>query len=275
MTRGIWSKCFVCLSLYGGVMAAESEKELLQLKKRLLELADKSYTRGVYTYTSFLSLAEQQIYHEICREVKYAGVSMWGGAGNCERRMIRFGSEENLGYEEDFPIVCLEIMPLMRKYADKFTHRDFLGALMNLGIERSTIGDIFLQGQGAVVFCQDNIAPYIIENLHKVKHTNVKCQTIENTDVLQESKPQEMSVTVASQRIDGVIAKIYNMSRSQSVELFRSGRIFVNGIQMENNSYLLKEEDVVTVRGFGKFIFYELAGETKKGKERVRVGVFV
>lgn len=249
--------------------------KLLQLEKRLAELADKSYTRGIYTYTPFLSLADQQIYHQMRTEVDYAGVSLWGGAPSCERRMLRFGSEQNLGYDEEFPIACLHIAPVMPKYADKLTHRDFLGALMNLGIERSTIGDIFLQEKEAVIFCQDSIAPYIIENLQQVKHTNVRCRYTEATDKLQESKPQEMSLTVASNRIDGVVAKIYNLSRSQSLALFQGGRIFVNGIQMENNSYALKPEDTVTVRGFGKFIFYEMTGETKKGRERVRVGVFV
>ncbi len=256
-------------------MAATSEKELLQLNKRLLELADKSYNRGIYTYTPFLSLSEQQVLYEVQKEVAHAGFAMEGGAPICERKIIRFGNVENLGYVEEYPIVCVEIMPVTPKFADKFTHRDFLGAIMNLGIERSTIGDIFLQKQGAILFCQKSIAPYIIENLQKVKHTTVKCRIVENTEGLQESEPREMSVTVASERIDGVIAKIYNISRSQSLELFRSGRIFVNGITMENNSYQLKQEDAVTVRGYGKFVFYGTAGETRKGKERVLIGMFV
>ncbi|MBO5209450.1 MAG: hypothetical protein J6B68_08910 [Lachnospiraceae bacterium] len=256
-------------------MTATSEKDLLQLKKRLLELADKSYNRGIYTYTPFLSLSEQQVFYEVQKEVAHAGYAMEGGAPICERKMIRFGSVDNLGYEEDFPIVCVEIMPVTPKFADKFTHRDFLGAVMNLGIERSTIGDIFLQKQGAILFCQESIAPYIIKNLQQVKHTNMKCHVIEAAEGLQETEPQEMAVTVASERIDGVIAKIYNISRSQSLELFRSGRIFVNGIVMENNSYQLKKEDAVTVRGYGKFVFYGVAGETRKGKERVLIGMFV
>lgn len=256
-------------------MAATSEKELLQLKKRLLELADKSYNRGIYTYTPFLSLSEQQVFYEVQKEVEHAGFAMEGGAPICERKIIRFGNAENLGYEEDYPIVCIEIMPVTPKFADKFTHRDFLGAIMNLGIERSTIGDIFLQKQGAILFCQESIASYIMENLQQVKHTTVKSRIVEKTEELQETEPQEVSVTVASERIDGVIAKIYNMSRSQSLELFRSGRIFVNGILMENNSYQLKKEDAVTVRGYGKFVFYGMVGETRKGKERVVVGLFV
>lgn len=256
-------------------MAGTSEKELLQLKKRLLELAEKSYNRGIYTYTPFLSLSEQQVFYEVEKEVAYAGFGMEGGAPVCERKIIRFGSLENLGYEEEYPIACIELMPTTPKFADKFTHRDFLGAVMNLGIERNTIGDIFLKEPGAILFCQESIAPFILENLGQVKHTTIKCRIAQTTEEIEEAEPKEVSVTVASARIDGVIAKLYNISRSQSLELFRTGRVFVNGMTMENNSYPLKKGDAVTVRGYGKFIFYKAAGETRKGKERVIIGMFV
>lgn len=256
-------------------MSGTNEKELLKLKKRLYELADKSYSRGIYTYTSFLSLSEQQVFHEVKKELAYAGVDLEGGAKICDRKMARFGSLETLGYEEAYPIVCLELLPVMPKFAEKLSHRDYLGAIMNLGIERSTVGDIFVQEQGGVLFCQQSIAPYLIENLHQVKHTNIKCRIAESVISLQAAEPQETFVTVSSSRIDGVIAKLYNISRNSSLELFRTGKIFVNGIAMENNSYQLKEKDAVTVRGHGKFLYYGLAGETKKGKERVSLGVFI
>lgn len=255
-------------------MAEASEKELQQLKNRLLELAEKSYSRNVYTYTPFLSLAGQQVFHAIAKEVSYAGYAMEGGAPACERKMIRFGLPESLGYEEGFPITCLEIQPVMSKFADSFTHRDFLGAIMNLGIERDTVGDIFIQGKGGIVFCQQSMAPYLEENLHQVKRTNVRCRIVEDMAILQPPEPEEISITVSSGRIDSVIAKIYHISRSQSLALCHGGRVFVNGIIMENNSYLLKADDAVTVRGYGKFIYYGQSGETKKGKERVSVGLF-
>lgn len=255
-------------------MSGTTEKELLQLKNRLLELAEKSYSRGIYTFTPFLSLSEQQVFHAVVKEVAYAGYGMEGGSPICDRKIIRFGSPENIGYEEAYPIVCLEMLPTAPKFADALTHRDFLGAIMNLGIERSTIGDIFVQENSGILFCQQSIAPYLIENLNKVKHTNIKCQVRENAEDLQGAEPRPVSVTVSSLRIDGIVAKLYNISRSKSLELFQAGRIFVNGIIMENNSYQLKKDDAVTVRGYGKFIYYGQTGETRKGKERIAVGIF-
>lgn len=255
-------------------MPEATEKELQQLKKRLLELAEKSYSRSIYTYTPFLSLSQQQVFHAIAKEVSYAGYRMEGGAPDCERKIIRFGAPDNLGYEEDFPIACLQVRPVTPKFADTLTHRDFLGAIMNLGIERSTIGDIFVKENGAVLFCQETISPYLIENLHQVRHTNIECSVSEGGEALQNAEPKEISVTVSSARIDSVVAKIYHISRSQSLDLFRAGKIFVNGIIMESSSYQLKKDDAVTVRGYGKFIYYGLRGETKKGKEKVSVGIF-
>ena len=151
------------------------ERELEQLKKRLLELADRSYQHGIYTFTPFLGLSEQQAFYEIQRDVDYAGVDMEGGSPMCERRMIRFGSAQQLGYEEPYPILCLKVEPLAPKFAEHLTHRDFLGAIMNLGIERSTVGDIFVQGKKAFVFCQEGIAPYLTQHMRRLGLTKVKC----------------------------------------------------------------------------------------------------
>lgn len=255
-------------------MAVTDEKELQQLRKRLIELADTAYSQNRYTYTPFLGLAEQQAYYAVEREVAYAGVRMEGGSPLSERRMIRFGEP---GYEEDYPIAALRLIPKAPKYAENLTHRDFLGAVMSLGIERDVVGDLFVDAEkerGALLFCHEAIAGYIMENLHQVRHTNIICRREEKELTVQNAEPERVSLTAASVRADGVIAKLYHLSRSDSQELFRTGRIFINGISTENEGRQLKEGDFVTVRGFGKFIFYGKSGMSKKGKERLEVGVY-
>ncbi len=254
-------------------MAVTDEKDLQQLKKRLIELADKAYCRNIYTYTPFLGLAGQQAYYAVEREVSYAGVRMEGGTPLSERKMIRFGDP---GYDEEFPIVRVEILPKTPKFAENLTHRDFLGAVMNLGIERDVTGDIFVSDRekGALLFCHESIADYIVENLDRVRHTNVVCKRAEGETVPEQAEPGRVSVTVASPRADGVISKVYNLSREESRELFNNDCVFINGIQTQNLSCQLKEGDAVTVRGFGKFIFYGQTGVSRKGKDRVAVGVF-
>lgn len=254
-------------------MAAETEKELLQLKKRFLDLADRSWRQNLFTFTGFLSLAEQDMLWRAAAESKFY-VRLSGGAEHAERQMARFGDPQELGYEEPFPIVCLEIEPLMEKFADNFTHRDFLGAIMNLGIDRSTVGDIFLEGKRAYVFCTETIAPFLTENLLQVRHTHVRCKRVEDARRLPARRLVAQEENVASLRCDSVVAAVWKLSRSQSLELFRQKKIFVNGRLQENNSSALKEGDVVSARGYGKFIFRGEKHTTRKGKLVVGVELF-
>lgn len=254
----------------------KGEKEIQQLKNRLVELADKAYSRNIYTYTPFLGLVEQQAFFAVEREVSYAGYAMEGGCPLCERKIIRFGDP---GYEEAYPIARIEILPRAPKFAEKLTHRDFLGAVMNLGIERDMVGDIFVldppkEKDGALLFCQEAIADYIIGHLEQVRRTGVTCTRSQSELAVERAEPERVSFAVSSPRADGVVAKVYHLSRQESQELFSTGRIFVNGMATENGSCQLKGEDAVTVRGFGRFIFYGQSGVSKKGKERVEVGVF-
>lgn len=252
----------------------ETDKDLQQVKKRLLELARRSYMQGVYTFTPFLGLSEQQAYHEIRDQLSYAGCGMDGGSPLCERKIIRFGDVENWGYVDDYPIACMRIEPFNFKFAEKMTHRDFLGAIMNLGIERDTIGDIFVQEKEAYLFCLESIVSYLSEQLVQVRRTRVKCLICEIPAKLTTPSLEQVILSVASPRIDGVIAKLYNMARSQSQELFGAGRIYINGRLTENPSTILKEGDVVTVRGYGRFVYRGEQGETRKGKRRVCVEIY-
>lgn len=188
--------------------------------------------------------------------------------------MARFGSPEELGYEEPFPVEVLKISPLLEKFADNFTHRDFLGAVMNLGIDRSTVGDFFLEGKSAWLYCTQRIAPYICENLNKVRHTNVRCEIVEQGMELPVREPEKISLIVSSERADAVLAKLWQLSRNQSLELFRTKKVYVNGRLCENNSCQLKSGDRVSTRGYGRFLYYGALGETRKGRLNVSAGVY-
>ena len=176
----------------------ENEKELQQLKNRFRDLADKAFGQNMFTFTGFLGLNEQDTFWQVERELRFAGVFLNGGYDGADRVMIRFGNPEELGYEVPFPIVCIHIRPLVAKFADKLSHRDFLGALMNLGIERSTIGDIRVGDKEAYLFCQESIAEYICENLGQIKHTHVKCEVTDKFAELVEEEPETKTIQVSS-----------------------------------------------------------------------------
>ena len=247
-------------------MSLNLEKEQLQLQRRLKDLADKSYRQNIFTFSGFLGMAELELYYKMERELDFAAPALFGGDEGAERKMIRFGSPRDLGYEEAYPISCIHAKPLMLKFADALSHRDFLGALMNLGIERSCIGDIRAGQGGGYFYCQSSMAAYICENLKQIKHTHVSCEVVEQMEETEADKPEEEEVLVSSLRIDGCLSKLYKLSRAESLALFQSARVYVDGRLAENNSRLLKPGNVVNVRGYGKFIFTEIKYETKKGK---------
>lgn len=255
-------------------MAQDNDKEIQQLKNRFRDLADRSFSQGIYTFTGFLGLGEQDLFHQIEKELGYAGFTLSGGCEDADRRMVRFGEQERLGYEMPFPIVCIHIEPLLAKFADDLSHRDFLGALMNLGIDRSTIGDIKVGEKEAYLFCVDSIAAFVCQNLEQVKHTHVKCTVTEHMAELPQEKPASINIHVQSLRIDAVLAKVYNMSREKSLALFRAGKVYVDGRLCENNSRLLKPDETVNARGYGKFRLTGEPRETRKGKLTVEAAVY-
>lgn len=236
-------------------------------RNRFAELAERAYTRGRYTFTGFLSLSETQYLYAAEREVAYAGIELWGGFEEAERKVARFG---NCEYEEPFPIVCLKISPVSLKFSDGLTHRDYLGALVNLGIERSALGDIALSDGAAYLYCLERIAPFIEENLRRVKHTEVKCGRSEAGTFGKKERQSEI-LFLSSLRADCAVAAVYRLSRTDAAAYFEAERVFINGRLCVRPSRELSAGDGVTVRGKGRFTFSEVVGESRKGRLRCRV----
>ncbi len=246
-----------------------------RLQHRFIELAERSYNSGRYTYTNFLNLMELDMLSRIENDLRHVPHTLWGGAEDCERKLVRFGNHETCGYEEEIPITCVRIQPANAKFADALTHRDFLGAIMNLGIERETIGDIRVIDKTGYVFCLNRIASFIIEQLTKVRHTTVACEIVQALPETATISTEDISLQVASERLDAVLAHLYKLSRTDAQELFRGGRIFVNDRMQESCSYPPKAGDIISARGYGRFLYCGESGRTKKGKLTVCVKRYV
>lgn len=247
-------------------------EEERKLQKRFIDLANQAYHNDTFCFTNFLSMADVNV---LMNSVAAGQFETFGGMEGCERVVARFGNKEELGYEVAYPIAILKIEPFILKFADELTHRDFLGALMNLGIEREILGDILLDGKTAYLFVIDMMAEFVMQNLDKVKHTSVRVTRLERVPVEVSPHLEEKEVVVASKRLDVVIARVYNLSRSKTLDLFRERKVFVNGRVYENNSYQLGDGDIIAVRGSGKFIYEKEKYETKKGRLCLTVREYV
>ena len=250
-----------------------SDTELL--KKRFIELARKSTGSDVFTFTDFLGLAEQSAFAEIKRELKGVHYEAFGGAVGAERVMIRFGSEDELGYSVPFPISIIKAEPISQKYADKLTHRDFLGAILNLGIERDTLGDIVIIDNVGYIFAGEDIADFIADNLTRVKRTDMKVSLIGELPEGELYRTERKSVQVSGERLDAIIARVFSLSREDAQMLFKKRLVFVDGRQIDSTSYTPKENEKVSVRGHGRFIYIGMQSLSKKGKLNVAVELYV
>jgi len=241
------------------------EKEEQLLKKRIQELAETCFRRDVPVHTDFLNLNEQTIFQSISGTLPPVRYVLAGGSSASERKVVCFLPS----YEEevtDMPFDCVKISPLNKKFAEALTHRDFLGAIMNLGIERSTIGDIVIKESDAYVFVLKKMSRYLTENLTTIRKTSVQAEVCEAAGDLLEPEYEEITGTVSSLRLDSIVALAGRLSRTKAAMYIESEKVFINGQTVLSPSRNLKEGEILSIRGIGKFLFSEAGGQTKKGR---------
>lgn len=241
------------------------DKEEQLLKKRLIELARTADNKGICTYTDFLTLNEISCFYSLKSELPPINYEIFGGYDSAERKILCFYGDESVKAFSNY-ITCIRILPLNKKFSDDLTHRDFLGAILNLGIERCKLGDILVKDKEGYVFCENTISTFICDNLVKVKHTNIQCEICDLEEMNIKPNFKEIKGTVASARLDSIIALAFHSSRNSILGLIAGGKVFVDGRLIESNSYVLKENQTVSVRGYGKFIYKGLENQNKKGR---------
>lgn len=249
------------------------DKDEQLLKRRLLDLANTAYNRGICLFSDFLNLNEQNLFISLKNELPRIKYFTYGGFQDAERKILCFcGNDQYQSQEEiDFPIACIKVLPLNQRFSDSFSHRDFLGAVLNLGIDRSKVGDILIDANEGYLFAHNTISPFILDQLTRVKHTVVSTEVVEQQDFDYKPKYVEVVGTVASVRLDSILSVAFHTSRSSLSGLIEGGKVFVNSKEVLSNSYALKEKDIVSVRGLGKFIYEGTSYQTKKGRYSVKI----
>jgi RNA-binding protein YlmH len=250
------------------------EKDEKFLKRRFLELANVAYQRAIPVFSDFLTLYEQDILLNMIQTLPPVNHKLFGGSSFVERNMVCFTPKE-IDYDISFPIDIIRVAPLNKKFSDQLSHRDLLGAIMNTGIERDVIGDIFLVDGTGYVYVHEKISRYLCENLFKVKHTNVSAVVVNDTELSIKPAVKEITGTVSSVRLDSVCAVAFSKSRTTMQEAVSGGRVFVNGRLITSNGYTLKNGDRISVRGLGKYEFVKVSGTSKKGKSIVHLNIYI
>ena len=200
----------------------------------------------------------------------------WGGFENAERVIMIYLPEYidgDLKYNDIFPIYADSPLTALRITKDKFTeisHRDYLGAIMGLGLKRDTIGDICLRDDGCDIIALNTSAKYIKENLTSAGRATLKVKEIDIANVIApEAQNIDVAFTVASPRIDAVLGELFSLSRSTACDAIAQGFVFVNDIEVTKNDKKICPNDKIVLRRKGRAVIGEEFYKTKKGRIRI------
>ncbi len=238
---------------------------------QMCDKADRAQKTSRAVYTKFLAPREQNMISE--RLGRFCDIESFGGYADAERNMICFYDKQNFWEEMCFPITVLNIAPTNKK---EYSHRDYLGAILSLGIKRELIGDIVISGSEAYVFCHNEIADYIMFNLEKIAHARVEISVCDASQItLPRRNFKQKDDTVSSLRLDCVISAALNMSRGNSLDAVKRAMVSHNYEVASSPSALVASGDIISVRGFGKFEVYTDGTLTKKGRYHIQIKQYI
>ena len=252
----------------------DGEERLLFAKA--LDQAIFAMKRRQPAFSDFMDRAKCARFAERMRGIRDLDVVLFGGTEDCERQMMGFSLEEEELTEEEFPIRIIKIRRKSKKFGQAdLSHRDYLGSILGLGIDRSKVGDILVAEDSAVCFVAEEIAPYITAVLEQVSKTAVIAEETEGTDAVPKRQTEIKRLTVASLRLDAVAGEAFHLARGKCQTLIGAEKAQVNWNIVTNTSHQLKEGDLVSLRGFGRFRIKEIGGKTKKDRTALEIERYI
>lgn len=256
------------------------EKDDKILLAQILDKVEMVENKNKIEHTDFLDLAQIELVQKFINKIKIENYMSYGGFEQAERKMFiiypeKFNSavvEKNLSN-----IVQIVRIKLPDDLKGKYTHRDYLGAVIKLGVKREKIGDIIVDNNGADIIVDKDITKFLIENLGSLTRFSKSTITSENIENLRtaEIKKQEIEIIVSSLRLDNVISELARCSRNKALDIINMERVFVNFQCETKKTKQIKSGDMVTIRGKGRFYIKELVGQTKSGRTIIKVEKFV
>lgn len=247
---------------------------------QVLDKIEFSKTREKIEYTDFLDMYQVSLVENFLRKIKFENFQLYGGYEQAERKiLIVFPDKyDNKMLEKNFhKIVKIVRIQLLEEEQGKYSHRNYLGGIVKLGLKREKVGDIIVYQQGADVIALDDFADILRQQLPLLtRFQNSKVEIKEIQDLKKKDiKLEQVKIIVPSLRLDNFVSDLARTSRSKASQMIGQERVFVNGQIETKVSKQLKLKDVITIRGKGRFVIQEFAGTTRSGRIVVAVEKFV
>lgn len=249
---------------------AENNEEKIKFA-HIIDLADRCEQRNIATSSSFLTESEGERSLKLAEGLGYKNAVLWGGYEDAERKCIVFLPEylEEVDNESaDITFIEVTVDKFNRASAD-FSHRDILGSLMGLGLERESIGDITAKGGEGCFVIKKSVLPFILETLVKIGRYPVSVSECPDLAFEKKEDFEEKSDTVASLRLDCIVASVFSLSRSVATDKISAGLVQIGGTVAKKNDSEVKEGDKISLKGQGKVHFTKIDGLSRKGRIRI------
>lgn len=255
----------------------KNQKILLAQIVDKIEMVEKN---NKIEYSDFLDLSQIEIVKKFINKIKVNNCIVYGGHEQAERKMFVFYSskfnsevvEKNL---KDIVKVIRIVLP--NELNGKYSHRDYLGAVIKLGIKREKVGDIIVDNKGADIIIEKNISKFLLENLPSLTRFSKSTITIESIENLKsvEIKKEELEIIVSSLRLDNVVSELARCSRNKALDIINMERVFINFQNETKKTKQVKIGDSITIRGKGRFYIKEMIGQTKSGRTIIKIEKFI
>ncbi|MBP3581070.1 MAG: hypothetical protein J6K12_07485 [Clostridia bacterium] len=250
-----------------------TDKEDGLFLQKIAEKCSKAIDTFTPTFTDFLDGRMKKIALDAIKE--YAGKLIcvcYGGFEHAERVKIGMFSKDVYGYCEQeselYELFDVAALQIKGSGFSSFGHRDVMGSVLGLGIKREALGDVYLPDEKSAYLCMNSVvAQYVCDNLEKVARDKVKVNIVEVDKLpVPQREFAVMSGTVASDRLDCIVSLCTGVSREKAKLMITSGNVNVNHFEQLKVDLPVLEEDVLSIRGYGRFVIKEHGGLTKKGR---------
>ena len=251
---------------------------LALLEDRIIQCSD----RYMITTGNFLDMRQRSLAEKMLQTKKGVRYGFYGGFEDASRVVAVFLPEyidqECAPYfaenPDDDPLVVLRAS--LKKGSPELSHRDYLGALMGLGIKREMSGDILVRKDGADIIVMREMAQFIQTHMEKAGRARIDFSEVPVSElIVPEAHIKEMVESVASMRLDNVISAVFDLSRTKAAEAIDAGIVFVNGIEIQKAEKQVKEGDKLVLRGKGKAVLKSIDGKSSKGRTIIKLDRYI
>ncbi len=245
------------------------------LLARLLDKVEIWQRDGRTQYTRFLSERDKLCCAPVLRELGADEAFFWGGYPEADRTVLilpaQWQDKDSLCAGEESPIAVIRAV---WKSGEALSHRDFLGALMGLGIERELIGDILPKEGRCDILLLREIAPYVMQNLSSAGRAALAL-TEEDAPEVGEARFRLIKDTVASLRLDAIVGSGFSLAREKAAAAIRSGKVSLDGLECLKPDKTVEMGSKVSLRGLGKIELTEVGGQSRKGRTVVVIKRYI